>query len=171
MALVFATYSYFNRNASSPDVLDSNTERVSDDEAMDSEDIDGAMTADKADDSSKSLGDRIRELFNAQSDQDGDLNGEAMADSVDEALGTGGPMDGSPDAMMTYWTATDYKQGDISIGNYQVQAGDTLWEIAEAVYGNGAEWTRILNANASDIGYLPNGQQALIYAGQTLVLP
>ena len=165
LALVFATYSYFNRNTDfNEEVLDSNSERISDA---------GTTTGDSAveDDTTKSLGDRIRELFNSQRETTGDINGDAMAASDDEELGTGGPMDGSPDAMMSYWTATDYNQGDISSGDYQVQSGDTLWEIAEAVYGNGAEWTRILNANAQSIGYLPNGQQALIYAGQTLVLP
>lgn len=69
------------------------------------------------------------------------------------------------------WTATDYKKGDIKTGDYQVQKGDTLWEIAEAVYGNGAQWTQILNANSNDIGFLPSGQNALIFAGQTLVIP
>ena len=67
--------------------------------------------------------------------------------------------------------ATDYEEGDISGSSYVVQAGDTLWEIAEARYGNGAEWTKILAANSADIGYLPNGSQALIMVGQTLVLP
>ena len=65
----------------------------------------------------------------------------------------------------------DYKHGDIKSGSYVVQDGDTLWEIAEAVYGNGAQWTQILNANSSSIGHLPSGQQALIWSGQTLNIP
>ena len=69
------------------------------------------------------------------------------------------------------WVATDYKQGDISKGNYTVKSGDTLWEIAEAVYGDGTQWVNILNANSSSIGYLPSGQQALIFPGQVLVIP
>jgi nucleoid-associated protein YgaU len=70
------------------------------------------------------------------------------------------------------WTAKDYHSGEIQAGgNHTVQEGDTLWEIAEAAYGNGAEWTQILNANMEAIGQLPNGQQALIMPGQSLVIP
>ncbi len=71
----------------------------------------------------------------------------------------------------TRWVANDYVKGDISSGNYTVIDGDTLWEIAEAVYGDGTMWTKILDANKSDVGFLPNGSQALIVVGQTLVLP
>ena len=73
--------------------------------------------------------------------------------------------------MDTKWVATDYKEGDIETGKYTVKEGDTLWEISEAVYGDGAMWNKILEANSSNIGYLPNGSQALIVTGQTLVIP
>ena len=69
------------------------------------------------------------------------------------------------------WTANNYKQGDISKGNYTVKSGDTLWEIAEAVYGDGTQWVKILNANQSTISYLPNGQQSLIFPNQVLLIP
>ncbi|HAZ29853.1 TPA: hypothetical protein DCY43_03895 [candidate division WWE3 bacterium] len=69
------------------------------------------------------------------------------------------------------WVANDYKQGDISSGMYTVKSGDTLWEIAEGVYGDGTMWVQILDANASQVGYLPNGQQALIFPNQTLLIP
>jgi nucleoid-associated protein YgaU len=68
------------------------------------------------------------------------------------------------------WSATDYVSGDITKGKYTVKQGDTLWEIAEAVYGSGFEWKRILNSNQSQIGRLPNGSQALIVPGQILVI-
>uniref|UniRef100_A0A7C4XTK0 LysM peptidoglycan-binding domain-containing protein n=1 Tax=candidate division WWE3 bacterium TaxID=2053526 RepID=A0A7C4XTK0_UNCKA len=71
----------------------------------------------------------------------------------------------------TRWVANDYTQGEIKSGSYTVVAGDTLWEIAEAVYGDGTQWTRILEANKGSIGFLPNGSQALIEIGQTLQLP
>jgi len=72
---------------------------------------------------------------------------------------------------MGEWVATDYEEGDIQSGtSYTVKSGDTLWEIAEAVYGNGAEWTQLLSANTDAIGYLPNGSQALIVTGQVLVI-
>lgn len=69
------------------------------------------------------------------------------------------------------WTATNYSQGDIKGSEHVVQQGDTLWEIAEARYGSGFEWTKIKDANSDSIGFLPNGSQALITPGQVLVLP
>ena len=97
----------------------------------------------------------------------GSINGEGATDNTGgQALGTGGPV-----ATGRMWVATDYKQGDIKGSTYQVKSGDTLWEIAEAVYGNGTMWTKILNANASSIGFLANGSQALIVPGQVLSLP
>lgn len=78
----------------------------------------------------------------------------------------------SDEAVVSVWEPTDYNSGDIASGsNYTVAEGDTLWEIAEAAYGNGADWVRILEANSGNIGYLANGQQSLIIPGQTLVIP
>ena len=71
----------------------------------------------------------------------------------------------------TQWTANDYKMGDIKKPSYTVVSGDTLWEIAEGVYGNGSEWTKILDANKTQVGFLSSGQQALIRPGQVLNLP
>lgn len=146
LALVFATYSYFNRDDTlEGDILSDTTEATTETEKT-------------------SLGDRLRELFGGQDNED--------------MYGTGGPADlaGDSDKMeddsvYAKWIATDYEEGDISGSSHIVKSGDTLWEIAEARYGNGADWTKILDANSSDIGYLPNGQQALIVPGQTLVLP
>ncbi|HOY46311.1 MAG TPA: LysM peptidoglycan-binding domain-containing protein [Candidatus Dojkabacteria bacterium] len=66
------------------------------------------------------------------------------------------------------WIATDYAQGDIGLGEYTVKRGDTLWEIAEASYGSGFEWKKILENNKDQIGFLPDGSQALIIPGQVL---
>ena len=49
----------------------------------------------------------------------------------------------------------------------QVTAGDSLWSIAQRVYGNGAYWPLIYAANAGEIGGNPN----LIRPGQVFVLP
>jgi nucleoid-associated protein YgaU len=98
--------------------------------------------------------------------------------SPDEDLGTGGPEEvlgedagEEMESVFAQWVATDYSQGDISKGTYTVKWGDTLWEISEAVYGDGSQWGQILEANSDSIGYLPNGQQALIMEGQQLVIP
>ncbi|OGC50201.1 hypothetical protein A2716_03245 [candidate division WWE3 bacterium RIFCSPHIGHO2_01_FULL_40_23] len=75
------------------------------------------------------------------------------------------------ESIFAAWVANDYKPGDIKGSQYNVRSGDTLWEIAEGRYGNGSEWTKILSANSSKIGFLPNGSQALIFPSQTLALP
>ena len=43
-----------------------------------------------------------------------------------------------------------------------------MWEIAEAVYGDGFMWTKILESNQSNVGFLLDGSQALIVPGQVL---
>jgi len=49
---------------------------------------------------------------------------------------------------------------------YIVQAGDSLWSIAQQFYGNGLMWSHIYYANQSHI-HDPN----LIYQGQKLTIP
>lgn len=49
---------------------------------------------------------------------------------------------------------------------YVVKSGDCLWNIAKKYYGNGAQYTKIYNANKSKIKN-PN----LIYPGQKLTIP
>lgn len=49
---------------------------------------------------------------------------------------------------------------------YTVKAGDSLWNIAVYVYGNGARWTEIYNKNKDVIGPNPN----LIKPGQVLTI-
>ena len=53
-----------------------------------------------------------------------------------------------------------------SVKTYTVKRGDTLWGIAKKYYGNGAEYSRIFNANRDKIKN-PN----LIYPGQVLTVP
>ena len=91
--------------------------------------------------------------------------------------GTGGPEEGvevveETITTTTYWTANDIAPNTLTgTSTYTVQEGDTLWEIAEGVYGSGFEWVKIVDANADSIDYLANGSQALISAGQVLNLP
>ncbi len=69
------------------------------------------------------------------------------------------------------WNATQYSEGDIVENTYVVQLGDTLWQIANAYYGSGDQWLKILEVNKDSIGTLPDGEQALIVPGQLLKLP
>lgn len=107
---------------------------------------------------------KLKETLSAKTGGDDDSEEGAVDEGEEGTKETTAPTENT-------WTANQYKEGDIKAGEYEVKSGDTLWEIAEAVYGNGAMWTQILEANSSSVGYLPSGQQALIYAGQTLTIP
>jgi nucleoid-associated protein YgaU len=139
LALVFATYNYFNKGTKTNKVAQIQQESV----------FESGTAA-------------------------GDLNGNgAKTQAINKAkavgaTGIGGQIAGAP---TTEWVANNYNKGDIKGTSYTVKSGDTLWEIAEGAYGNGAEWTKILGANKPSIGFLPNGSQALIRPGQVLVLP
>ncbi|EKE00421.1 MAG: hypothetical protein ACD_22C00026G0001 [uncultured bacterium] len=148
LGIVFSAYTYFNKGSNVEDNIKKNAEKV--------EDIISSNT--------------VRDE-NGEVITDGSAADEAgfPNEIVSNGLGTGGPV-GGPDVTAT-WNATDYKQGDINGKSYTVKDGDTLWEIAEAVYGNGADWVKILGANTSGIGFLADGSQALIVSGQVLVLP
>ena len=50
---------------------------------------------------------------------------------------------------------------------YTVKSGDCLWNIAKALYGNGADYKKIYEANKDVIGGNPN----LIYPGQVFTIP
>ncbi len=50
---------------------------------------------------------------------------------------------------------------------YTVTSGDSLWKIAQQVYGKGSDYPRLFEANKGVIGSNPN----LIYPGQVLTIP
>ncbi len=51
-------------------------------------------------------------------------------------------------------------------GSYTVQSGDTLWNIAETVYGDGSKYSKIFDAN-TDLLEHPDR----IFPGQKLLIP
>ena|SRR3989344_3919998 len=65
-------------------------------------------------------------------------------------------------------TEVEKVKAEMSTTSYQVQEGDTLFIIAEKVYGDGSRWTLLDRAN--NVGRLPNGNP-LIFAGNKLVIP
>ena len=142
LGLVFATYNYFNGTAKLDTEKDGN----------------GAISLEK-----------LKETLSARtSTEDSD---EEDVTEPNESDATENRETGEITTTDETWVANNYKEGDIKEGEYTVKSGDTLWEIAEGVYGNGAMWTQILEANSSSVGFLPNGQQSLIYAGQTITIP
>lgn len=160
LALVFATYSYFNKSNDTTS-LKNDEQKISDKSAKDDQ---------------STLGDKLRDLF-SDNEKQGDLNGNgASTEEEDTEIPEVAGKDTekvlySGENVFAQWLPTDYQQGDITGNSYVVKTGDTLWEIAEAKYGNGSDWTNILAANSSSIGYLPSGEQALIVSGQAIVLP
>ena len=51
--------------------------------------------------------------------------------------------------------------------NYAVEAGDTLWSIAQQAYSNGGYWQQIYDANKGTIGSDPN----TLTVGTVLYIP
>ncbi len=137
LALVFATYNYFNKS------------------------------------SSKELSPEVNVQKVEENKEEGDINGEGVSTSEEVATEETFMVQNEEQTVESafYWVANDYNEGDISGDTYTVKAGDTLWEIAEAVYGNGGDWYKLRDANLDAVSFLPNGQQSLIVEGQVLVIP
>ena len=113
----------------------------------------------------------------------GDLNGNGASTSNKEEKKDDTKVDGTNkqenstdknikagDNTSNAWVANDYKINEKKDANknHTVVRGDTLWEIAEAYYGNGADWVKIAQAN--NVSYLANGNP-LIVPGQVLTIP
>ena len=63
-------------------------------------------------------------------------------------------------------TRTTQPEDTNSGKTYTVKSGDSLWKIAKQFYGNGANYTKIYEANKDKIK-----NPSLIYAGQVLTIP
>lgn len=59
-------------------------------------------------------------------------------------------------------------RGEMTQTSYKVQEGDTLFLIAQKMYGDGSKWKLIDRSNR--VGRLPNGNP-LIFSGSTLKIP
>jgi nucleoid-associated protein YgaU len=74
------------------------------------------------------------------------------------------------DATLKLPSKTDVEtmKTEMTVTSYQVQQGDTLFSIAQKVYGDGSKWPTLDKANG--VGRLANGNP-LIFAGNTLIIP
>jgi uncharacterized membrane protein len=64
----------------------------------------------------------------------------------------------------------DYVYQDITSEVYTIKKGDTLWEIAEAKYGSGLEYYKIIEKNPGKVFKFADGKDGLIYEGTILDL-
>lgn len=65
-------------------------------------------------------------------------------------------------------TQAEELKSQMSQTTYKVESGDTLFIIAEKMYGDGSKW--VLLDRANNVGRLPNGNP-LIFAGSTITVP
>lgn len=136
-------------------------------------DVDEDDTENDANDDEDDTSDKDSTDEDVEEDEDGKIaggNSTRRDDSTSEAAKVKSTQTQTLIDQTGKWRATDYVKGDIKAGSYEVKLGDTLWEIAEAVYGDGSQWTKILENNSTTVGFLPNGSQALIIPGQFLTI-
>ncbi len=67
-------------------------------------------------------------------------------------------------------TSDQTDSNDMAVTSYTVASGETLWSIAEQVYGDGNDWVKIFNDQANRLGSLSNGNP-LIHSGNVLHIP
>lgn len=146
-------------------------EESAEEESAEEESVDEGMSEEEASQEESTEEEGSTEESEVQ-EEEGDVNGDAVSDeNIEEEESEAQEEESTSGIVGAVWVANDYKKGDISGDSYEVVWGDTLWEISEARYGDGFEWTKIRDANSGDVGYLPNGSQALIFPGQVLTLP
>ncbi len=77
------------------------------------------------------------------------------------------PVDSAESAAAPEVAEEPAAEGDVEEGRtYTVQSGDTLWKISEEMYGNGAKYMKIFEANTD---LLDNPDR--IFPGQKLKIP
>lgn len=115
----------------------------------------------------KDINDSLKTLENIKSEEN--IEDKAVANNKEDTTKEEtGIIQDTKEQTNNTWVANNYKEGDITESSHTVVSGDTLWEIAEATYGDGTQWNKIADAN--NVDYLPNGNP-LIIPGQTLTIP
>lgn len=70
----------------------------------------------------------------------------------------------NPPATPAMATAARPAYSSAASGSYTIRAGDTLWKIAAAHYGNGNQWKKIADAN-------PGLDPSKLIVGKTITIP
>ena len=171
LALLFTTYNYFNKGRETQESVEKRIQELQ----TQAEQQEGLEELDNSKDDEANTLSESQEVN--QENNESEITENAANDTREELSETETQeiAEYSENVQIltteeTQWIANDYNKGDIQGDTYTVVEGDTLFEIAEAVYGDGSMWVNILYANSSDIGYLSNGTQALIVPGQVLNL-
>src|SRR3989344_5386594 len=105
---------------------------------------------------------KLKTYLSNDSPKTGEMQGDNLDGSIAGISTTNGNGTSAKSAVSEKWAARNLDRNSIKDTSYTVQKGDTLWEVAEAKYGSGFEWNKILSANKDKVGFLPNGNQALI---------
>ena len=106
------------------------------------------------------------ELANPSTSGPGGMGGPGGPGSIGGPGGPGGP-GGLDDAEgLGGPGSVDGPKDSVPEGTYTVVKGDSLWRIAQKVYGTGTKWTLIFEANRDVIR-----DSNVIYVGQTLKIP
>ena len=93
-------------------------------------------------------------------------SGSASKPIGNVAPSQGGLMNGTGDTSRPPQSTPPPTPPKVTKRTYTIKSGDTLWGIATRYYGNGAQYSKIYNANRNVIKN-PN----LIYPGQVIVIP
>ena len=94
------------------------------------------------------------------------LSGIAGIDTVEDHMLVAKPMPEPEPAPEPVSEPEATTEADAGARTYTVESGDSLWKIAEAMYGNGSKYTKIFDANR-DILDDPDR----IFPGQVLKIP
>ncbi len=92
--------------------------------------------------------------------------GSKAEDETDETTAEAPVPVGEEPAEQELAAAVEPETATAEHGSYTVQSGDTLWSIAESVYGDGSKFSKIFDANTDQLE-----QPDRIFPGQELLIP
>ncbi len=76
------------------------------------------------------------------------LSGKAASkEAMEKAVLMAGNVEGVEKVDVSNLEVPEEEEVEVKVEYYVIQKGDTLWKIAEKFYGNGAKYTKIVEAN------------------------